>query len=513
MGNIPEIREDQGVKTLFVKDRPFFVRGGELHNSSSSSLEYMEKNVWPCLKGLHMNTVVLPVAWETIEPEEGCFDFSVVKGLIDQARREQMHLVILWFGLWKNSESNYVPGWVKQDTDKYFRVQDAWHKPLNIISPLCEAAVAADARAFAKLMAYIYEVDAQENTVIFVQIENEIGILGAMRDYSPAGEAGYGTQVPDAVSQEFRVSGTWEQAFGGDGPEYFMAWSYGQAVEKIAQAGKAQYPLPFYVNAWLWQYPFRPGTYPCGGPVMKMSRMWRLAAPSLFCLAPDIYVPNTADVIDEYAGEGNPLFIPEIRKDPSCASFVLYAFGRHNAIGISPFGIEDLQADPDTLDKIPFEVLMLLNIDGTAMDGTGTAPYLAKSYEIMEHMEPIYMQYRNTPHLQSFIKRNENDLGTYLHFEKYDVLIGYDRKEAHHPVAAGMIIELNQDEFLCIGTHYKFTFYPKGSERTSAQILSAEEGHFENGQWKRGRVLNGDERQRIVIGDMPEVKKVRVYQL
>lgn len=78
-----------------------------------------------------------------------------------------MHLVILWFGLWKNSESNYVPAWVKQDTDKYFRVRDAWHKPLNIISPLCEAAVAADARAFARLMAYIYEVDAQENTVIF----------------------------------------------------------------------------------------------------------------------------------------------------------------------------------------------------------------------------------------------------------------------------------------------------------------------------------------------------------
>ena len=82
-------QNENGVPVLYVDGAPFLMIGGELHNSSASSLTYMEKNVWPYLRDLHLNTVLLPVAWECVEPEEGCYEFSLVEGLLRQARKEK----------------------------------------------------------------------------------------------------------------------------------------------------------------------------------------------------------------------------------------------------------------------------------------------------------------------------------------------------------------------------------------------------------------------------------------
>lgn len=517
MSSLPFIGELNGVQTLFVDDAPFFVLGGELHNSSSSSTTYMEEKVWPNLRGLNMNTVVLPVAWEMVEAEDGVFDFSLVDGLLAQARREGMRLVFLWFGLWKNSESSYVPGWMKRDAGQFFRVEDADGKRLNIVSPFCKAAVARDAQAFERLMAHLRVVDGEDHTVIMVQVENEIGVLGAERDFSKEAQRLYDQQVPEDVLTAYGrtdLAGQgWEAAFGADGPELFMAWGYATAVEQIAAMGRAIYPLPMYVNAWLVQHPWRPGTYPCGGPVMKVKKMWKHCAPSLFTMAPDIYDPHTADVMDEYACGDNPLFIPEIRKDPVCASYMFYAFGKHNAIGISPFGIEDLLADPADFEKPPMFVLMELNIDVSAMDGSKTAPYLAAAYGMMAQLMPLYMDYRNTPKLQAFVQREINDNGIWLKFSKYDMVISYKRRQEGGPVGAGMIFELAPDKFLCVGMNYKFDVYPKAGSRSHAVVGQAQEGIVQNGQFVRERVLNGDERMNISLNKMPSALLVEIYDL
>ena len=234
MSKIPYIGEVNGIKTLFVDDRPFFVRGGELHNSSSSSLEYMEEKVWPMLRGLNMNTVVLPVAWENIEPTEGGFDFSLVDGLLDQARREGMKLVILWFGLWKNSESNYVPMWVKRNYETYWRAENAKGDKLNIISPFCKAAVEKDALAFGKLLEHLKDVDSEDNTVIFLQVENEIGVLHSERDFSAGAESLFQSAVPEDIKTLFdgderfpaNMDGqSWPEVFGENACEMFMCWA------------------------------------------------------------------------------------------------------------------------------------------------------------------------------------------------------------------------------------------------------------------------------------------------
>lgn len=517
----PYIGEQNGVKTLFVNDEPFLVLGGELHNSSASNLDYMEEKVWPYLRGLNMNTVVLPVAWESIEAEEGKFEFGLVDGLIMQARREHMKLVILWFGLWKNAESNYVPDWVKRDYENYFCVEDARGSVLNTISPFCSAAVEKDAYAFEQLMAHIKAVDEQEHTVILMQIENEIGVHGAERDFSPRVEPLYRSAVPEDIKNlysddhKFRMNAqgvTWEEVFGQNAPELFMAWGYANAIETIASKGQQIYGLPMYVNAWLEQHPWRPGTYPCGGPIMKVSKMWKHCAPSLFTLAPDIYVPNTAEVLDEYTALDNPLFVPEIRKDPAAVSYMLYAFAKNNAIGVSPFGVEDINANPDDLKKPPLNVMMALNIDVSAFDCSRTAPYLSKLYSLISEMQPLYLQYRNTDHLKAFVKHNEVDDGIMLEFEKYDIVVSYNRKDVGKPVSSGMIYELSPDKFIFVGMNYSFKIYPKLGRKSVVMISQAVEGDFENGNFVAGRVLNGDERMDIRLEEMPGAIMVNAYE-
>lgn len=509
---IPHIQMDNRIPTLYVKDAPFFAYAGELHNSSSSNLAYMQEQVWPNLKELNLNTVIAALAWETIEPVEGIYQFGLLDGLIEQARSQDMHLVLLWFGLWKNAESMYIPEWMKQDSGTYFRAEKVNGEKIDTVSPLCEAAVEKDANAFAAVMAHIREVDEEESTVIFMQVENEIGLLGTPRDYSAAADRAFSGQIPDAVADEYGAAGSWKEAFGENAEEYFMAFHFAKAVEKITQAGQKEYPLPCYANAWLRQYPWYPGSYPSGGPVTGVHRIWKRAAPSLFTFAPDIYVPYAAQTIDAYSYEGNPLVIPEIRKDSVTASYCLYAFGKHNAICYSPFGIEDLALDPDTIEKPPMDVMLALNIDPAAMDTTGSKAYLSSVYGLLAQVEPLLLRYRGTPHMQSYVRTADTDFGELFSFGSYNLQIAYAPKAPAKPLAAGIVFELSDNEFLLLGMMSTFTFLPKPGENVKAEILRMEEGTLLQGEWQPGRILNGDEKMSIHLGDMVQCLKVKLFK-
>lgn len=512
MKQIPEIKTDKGIETLYVNGSPFFIHGGEIHNSSASSLEYMEEKVWPNLEGLHMNSLIVPLYWETIEPERGEYDFSLIDGLISQARTHGMRLVFLWFGLWKNSESMYVPAWMKQDTETYFRVEKVNGEKINTISPLCEAAVERDAEVFSRIMAHIKEADEEENTVVMMQVENEIGVLGCERDYCPAAQQAFEENIPEMLAKIYQRKGSWQEVFGDKAEESFMAYYFACAVEKITQAGRSEYPLPCYANAWLRQYPWYPGSYPSGGPVKEVHKIWKTAAPSLYTLAPDIYVPYVPDIIDEYGYEGNPLFIPEVRKDAVTASYCMYAFAKANAIGYSPFGIEELAMPEEEIEKPPMEVMIALNIDPSAFDIAGSKEYLAKTYELLDELQPLYLHYRGTQHLRSFVRKGENDFGTYYSFQKYDIAVSYSPKMPRKPLAAGMIFELDENKFLICGMMCSMKIRPKAGENVKIDFLRMEEGCVSEGKWKAGRILNGDERMAVRFEDMPSCLYIEVYK-
>ena len=511
--SIPYVKADEkGIPTLYVHDRPFFCRSGEIHNSNASDLTFTKEKLWPALRGLHMNSVIVPVYWELIEAVEGTYDFSTVEQLIGQAREENLKLIFLWFGLWKNAESMYVPGWMKKDTDRYFRAEKVTGEKLTTISPLCEAAVEKDRLAFTALMRRIREIDGQENTVITIQVENEIGLLGTGRDYSETADKAFFGPVPEMIADVAGKTGTWKEVYGDEAEESFMAWAFASAVEKIASSGKAEYDLPCYTNAWLRQSPWYPGSYPSGGPVAEVHPIWKAAAPSLFALGPDVYVPYCADVMDQYTTPENPLFIPEIRKDAVAASYALYASGRHNAICFSPFGIEDLALDPDQLDKPPMEVMIALNIDPSAFDITGSKDCLSATYDMLEQVEPLYLKYRGTEHLKACVRHGEYDFSAFLRFTDYDLAVSYGPRMSGKPLGAAYVIELEENKFLIIGLNCSVNFHVKPGVNKKVDMLRMEEGKIRNGKWIPGRVLNGDEKMMIQFKDMPTAMMICPYQ-
>lgn len=508
MKQVPYIaKNENGIPTLYVENAPFLIIGGELHNSSSSSLEFMEQEVWPYLRPLCMNTVVLPIAWETMEDEKGNYDFSLLEGLLTQARREGKKLVLLWFGLWKNGESFYVPAWMKEDYRQYFRACYAKGVPSDTISPFCQAAVEADQRAFCRLMEYLKEYDGEEQTVIMVQVENEIGFLGAERDFSEAAEKKYREAIPEKLeflSPNNAKGNSWYETFGENAPEMFMAWQYACAVEQIVSEGKKRYPLPMYVNAWLKQHPDRPGVYPSGGPVVSMLSVWKAAAPSLDFYAPDIYVPDFKGTCEDYGREGNPLFIPEARRDPVTASNAFYAFGGGQALGFSPFGIEDFMRENFVLPDAG--QLEELNIEMRAFNCQGTGPYIQKSYEILQGIEGEILKYRGTDRMKAFLRNNPDERGEIISMGEYDLQLDYSEGIS----GSGGIIFQEEKGFYIAGSNVRFRPLPKKGSGLRLTIVRMEEGSFVNGVWKRRRILNGDELHEQRLGDLAEMKYVKI---
>ena len=365
---------------LEVKGKPFMLLGGELSNSAATSVADIDK-VMPRMAALGLNTVLVPVYWELLEPTEGSFDFTLVDRILLRAREHRLHVVLLWFGAWKNSMSCYAPLWFKEDTRRFPRAMTAEGKPLEIASCFSENVLQADLRAFTRLMEHLSTVDKDSNTVLMVQIENEIGMLEAARDHSPLAERAFDEPIPrnllpllrmgqEGQGSEFKVESSkfkgqgsrfkgqgsrfkgqglsWRDVASDDSywDEQFQAWHYACYVEQLAQAARRIHNVPLYVNAAMNSRGRRPGEYPSAGPLAHLADIWKLAAPSVDLLAPDIYDTGFKSWAAQYDLPGNPLFIPESRCCRNSGVRALYAFGEHHAVGFSPFAI-DQASDAD----------------------------------------------------------------------------------------------------------------------------------------------------------------------
>lgn len=492
---IPVIEKRGNATQLIVDGEPFLVLGGELHNSSSSSREYMKK-YWPVLKNSGMNTVLAAVEWSLIEPVEGRFNFSVVDDLINDARKHNLRLVLLWFGSWKNGQSHYIPEWVKKDFNRFPRVKAENGKSLEILSIFGKETLKKDSEAFAAMMKHIAERDSQYRTVLMIQVQNEVGIIGSPRDHSAPADTAFQSPVPqelmDYLVQNkekllpellevwsetgFKTSGNWQEVFGkGDKTdEFFMAWNYARFLNECTLTGKNEYPLPMFVNAWIVQpSDKRPGDYPSGGPQAHVLDFWRAGAPDIDLFCPDIYLPDFEKICALYTRNDNPLFIPESRAGEQGAGQLFYAIGKHNAIGYSPFGIERIfqrnEEEP-----------------------------VSKAYKILQGFSPLILEAQQKGTITSVLLKEEQNPSEELTIGDYKIKAELFRgwgSSSSRREAGGYCIIINSDpdEYIIYGDNVQISFSPVTPGPAIAAIAQLDEGKYEKGKWIQGRRLNGDD--------------------
>ncbi|RDB02945.1 mannonate dehydratase [Runella aurantiaca] len=517
-GKIPHLQKKGNTAQLMVNNKPFLILGGELHNSSSSNADYM-RPIWEQLKKKNLNTVVAPVYWEMIEPTEGNFDFALVDSMIVGLRKQNLKLVILWFATWKNGYSTYVPSWVKRNPDKYPYAKDKNGKTLQTLSAFGEETMKADARAFKALMKHIKEFDQKEQTVIMAQIENEVGIFYSSRDY--IGDKLYQSQVPADVitylknnklqpelekvwkANGSKTKGNWEAVFGKNDTttanwknlsyltdELFTVYHYARYMGAVAEAGKSEYPIPMFVNAWIKQPKLAfPGKYPTGGPIPHTLDFWRLAAPAVDMIVPDIYISGANEVIETYRRDGNAVFVPEIGHHNTATFEGMYAFGSQEIIGFSPFGIDDMSPEED-----PF----------------------TPTYKALSRVKDVILKYQSTDKMTGILLDKNKptqsfDLGDYairanigktiIDFNL--VFAGFPSKDPKPEVAGGILINIGPDEFIIVGKHFNIELKAKAPNPSLPflDIELMEEGYFDNDVWKATRRLNGDESFTSMGGD------------
>lgn len=523
--DVPHLERRGAAIQLIVDGKPFLILGGELHNSSSSSVAYM-KPIWLRLAAMHLNTVLVPVAWETVEPQEGKFDFSVVDGMLQGARDNHLRMAILWFGSWKNTYSSYVPGWVKQDASRFARVQTADGRGTERLSAFCAACRDADAKAFARLLQHLRETDSGQHTVLFLQVENEVGVIPQSRDHSAAANAAFNADVPQTLMHYLtehranldttlraawetaggKTSGTWRQVFGNGSltDDLFMAWAYASYIDRVAAAGKAAYSLPMYTNAALVRPNYEPGQYNSGGPLPHSLDLWKAGAPKLDFLSPDIYFNEFAFWAGSYARGDNPLFIPEAVGGASGSANALYAFGQLKAIGFSPFGI-----------------------DGGANDDS-----VSNTYGELARLAPLVVQKQADGGIWAMVIESDQQRGGgRLRIGDYianmtvasSTIAGLSGTATVAPAnrISALFMQTGPSEFLVAGSgDEQLTFT---SDRPGLPIVGIEsiDELFvqEDGSFVPGRRLNGDENGqgqslRLTSGDLAQGKlyRIRLYR-
>jgi beta-galactosidase GanA len=525
--SLPHLSKQGGATRLIVAGRPFLIRGGELGNSAASNLDYLAP-YWEKFRTLRLNTILAPVYWDLIEPDEGRFDFVLVDGLVREARRNEMRLVLLWFGTWKNSMSCYAPAWVKRDQSRFPRSVDASGRGVEILSPFSTTNRDADARAFSALMKHIRAIDGSEHTVVMVQVENEIGMIPSARDHSPEANRLFASAVPgalmdhllrqiDTLAPELRAhwlaaggkrSGSWTEVFGegAAAEEVFMAWHFARFTQHVTAAGKAEYPLPMFVNAALIRPGYQPGQYPSAGPLPHLIDVWRAGAPAIDFIAPDIYFPTFVDWARRYVRGSNPLFVPEALRSPEAAVNSLYAFAEHDAIGFCPFAIESISEPAADLLGASNDVVDQLTPLILEHQGRGTMAGLLQEHP--DNRAPRQLRLGGWVLNASFERGSPPSLGD-------GVPPGPPPPGAATWPAGGLVIATGKDEFLFAGLGVTVTF-ATAEPAWQAGIVSVEEGHFVDGKWQNVRWLNGDETHqgrhlRLVPGRIA-IQRIKLYR-
>lgn len=510
---------------IVANGKPMLMIGGEMGNSSASVIEDVQRH-FAHLHRLGLNTVLAPVSWELIEPVEGQYDMTTLDNMLAEARKNDLKLVLLWFGAWKNSMSCYAPEWFKRDTKRFPRAHTMEGKPVEEASSLSKNVLEADKRAFCKMMRHLKDNDEQQ-TVIMVQVENEIGMIEVSRDYSADATKLYNSAVPKSLTDYLKANAmslhpylrerakvkpgaTWAEMFGNDiyAEEIFQTWTYATYVEQIAKAGRDIYDVPMYVNVALNSRDRKPGQYPSGGPLAHLIDIWHAAAPAIDVLGVDIYDKGYADWVAKYHLPDNPLFVPEIRLEDKDAMYALYAFGHHSAMGFCPFSIEDypLYINSKGSDMAGMDLSQDDQLNAFSATHDNLSP-IAASYRLLRQAESLIIERQGTKDMDAVLLTNdsrEQEITTADGIRltiKHSYSLGWEpgAKDAVWPEVACIILRLGKEDYLVIGSGVVITYsdakagkvWEWGDDRIG--LAKCEVVEISAGKMRTMRHLNGDQ--------------------
>ncbi len=501
---IPHLEKRGAATQLIVDGKPYLALAGEADNTASSSLEYMD-TAWPKIAKANVNTVLVGVGWDWVEPVEGKYDFTLVDGLLKGARKHNLRVILLWFGSWKNGLSSFTPEWVKADFKRFPRAVLKNGKPVEVLSTFAQASLDADTKAYTAFMHHVKEVDAGQRTVLMIQLENEVGLIGDSRDRSAAAEAAFNGPVPPELLDYLqknkvalwpdlrkqwddagaKTAGTWKEVFGPSTAtdEIFMAWNYARYMEHMTKAGKAEYPLPVFTNTWLVQPQDQaPGDYPSGCPEPLVIDIWKAGAPSIDMNTPDVHLPNFPYWAERFSRPNNPLFVPESYGQALGAANAFYGIGQYASIGYSPFGINNVEHWGEVRPG-----------GGAASSEIENVP-LARAYAVLAQMTPLITdaQEKGTigaAWLNTQLSKRDIALGDYV----VNVALQTNRRNPPPTLGYAIVVAVGPDEYFVAGRDIQVTFTPNTPGPEIAGLARAEWGKFVNGKWIPGRRVNGDD--------------------
>jgi hypothetical protein len=509
------------VKRVFMVDgKPFYPIGGQSRNSSGYNDKESE-TAFKAIKLLHGNTLQIPVYWDQIEPEEGKFDFTAVDALLASARQNGVKLIILWFATWKNGNMDYAPAWVKTDKQRFRRVISSAGKDIWVLSSHCQANLKADQKAFVTLCKHLKAKDSAEKTVIALQIENELGILGSDRDYGPEAQATFDSAVPLKLLAAMKTagkgrvydiwekagrkeSGTWPQVFNWEAGELMTAWSGANYVNSIAESGKTAYDIPMYINVWVMeqgQGAIAGETYPSGGSVTKVLDIYKWFTPHIDLVGPDNYQDDSRSfesICASYSRDDNPFFMPETVGDQN----MFRAIADYDSIAFVFFGVEHIVGEGGAV-RTEYQTVVD-NVRCTAA------------------VTPLLLKHQGTGNIHSVIQEDLS-IGQSLDLNGYSGIVQFGKgrtsragKDWRHSIGwatlreqtnpnrgRGLVIQASRNEFYLVGTNYRLFLRPEPTlDKVQGRLLAADdgylvsvdEGHFErNNEFVADRRRNGDE--------------------
>jgi beta-galactosidase GanA len=266
-------------------------------------------------------------------------------------------------------------------------------------------------------------------------------------------------------------------------------------VGQVAAAGKAEYPLPIYVNAALRDpiAPGPPGSWESGGPTDDVLPIWKAeTTPAVDILAPDIYLDDHAKVdkvMALYRRPDNPLFIPEISNAPAYARFFFLALD-HGTLGFAPFGI-----DYTRYANFP--------LGAKKMDEEALAPF-AVNYQLVAPMmrQLAQLEFAGKVHAVAEKKgapAQTVEVGAWKVDVRYGLpQFGFGDKPPGNPEPVGraLVAQLGDNDFLVTGFHCRVDFQVGAAAAGAGkqrQYLRVEEGTYEKGTFKLLRLWNGDQ--------------------